>query len=153
MTITEIYNIIKNIQASHLQLKDTFVGAVNQAMAQDVVLEYPAVIASVTNVNYSHLKKSLTLNLIFIDKLDSGEKNLLFLENDLELICSDFYKVLTTSTYKEKFNIVSATSQKVADRLKDNVIGWSLVLELSVNDGICATALPFTSEFINNLKL
>lgn len=153
ISITQLYGIITDITDAHLQMQQCFTGDLQQAMASTVTLKYPVVIANVTQVNYAYLSKTLTLSLIFLDKRESGDKNILDLENDLELCANDYYKVLNTNTYKEYFRIETATSQKVADRLKDDVAGWQLTLSVKMLNSICVDDLPFNSTFLNNIKL
>lgn len=151
--ISEIYQLINDIAVNHYQLKTVFIGTPQQAMAKDVALDYPALIVSVGNVTYNKLSKNVVINLLFIDKLESGERNVLHLENSLELIANDFYKIITTPLYKAKLAVNSAVSTKIADRMKDDVIGWLLSIDALVHDDVCIFDLPFDEDFLNTLMI
>ncbi|MEO0132870.1 MAG: hypothetical protein ABIK73_08085 [candidate division WOR-3 bacterium] len=98
-------------------------------------LKYPALIAYIATDGEMH-RHLLRVNLIVtvIDKLRDDEQNLLDLESDTLQIVADIYGELNTKIDNQIIAIAEGGRlQKIADKMKDRVVGWQIEIPLRLN--------------------
>jgi hypothetical protein len=146
--IKHITTILQDVCNGHKQVNAVYADTLNNVMTGTIT--YPCVIIDTATVNYSNLKKQITANLYILDKLDSGEKNIVDIISQTEAIAYDLYSFLSQSRnhIHDIFSIDSASVNKIADKLKDNVAGVMLTLQLSVRGWYQPQELPFNFETI-----
>lgn len=135
-TFNQINKAFNNIAVAHKQINTYGIGDIWE-IATSGTVQYPLMWAKPEN---GRLETSLYISswtLIFMDLVDSGERNENDVISDMELIALDVVALLRDNSYEFKFDYSGATIERFTERFEDKVAGVLLRIDL---------AIPYTAD-------
>lgn len=143
ITINQLNKQLREIATYHTQIQSYYFGEeldIQEANA----LKDCTLFATINNGSVNSHFTNVNLVLVVVDKLNTGNANLIDVQSDTLQILNDIYSVLQYSTKWQEWNIVSDTGniEKIFEGTDSILAGWSMTVNLKIKRsvGVCNTA-------------
>ena len=138
-TLNNLENIISTFANSNYFVTTykygNFLNAINEKN-----LKYPILVADFRGGNLTRINTSTSIIATVADRVLSDESNLLEVYSDRLQVARDLYTEL--NTYKDKFEITSATFEPFLEKSGDVLAGYVITININILDVNCPNEIP-----------